>query len=147
MSLANAAETALLELLFNNEAWANVGDASGLQPSASDGVFYISLHTADPTETGDQEENEISYTGYARVAVARTTGGWTVTGNTVENAAEVEFPQSSGGTGGDTNYFGIGTASTGPGNLILSGQNTQVITVANGIQPRYSAGELTVTAE
>ena len=30
MSMSNASETALLNLLFNNTDWANVGDAAGL---------------------------------------------------------------------------------------------------------------------
>lgn len=71
MSMTNAAETALLTLIFNNTDWANVGDAGGLQNSATAGSFYISLHTADPGETGSQTTSETAYTNYARVAVAR----------------------------------------------------------------------------
>mgnify|MGYP003441893878 CR=1 FL=1 len=48
MSMSNAAEAALLDLLFLNTDWANVGDAAGLQNSAAAGSFYIALHTADP---------------------------------------------------------------------------------------------------
>ncbi len=59
--MTDAAATALLTLIFNNTAWANVGDASGLQPSSGAGSFYISLHTASPAESGDQTTNEVSY--------------------------------------------------------------------------------------
>lgn len=71
MSMSNGAETALLTILFKNTAWANVGDASGLQPSAVAGSFYIRLHTADPGEAGTGDTSEAAYTGYAPVAVAR----------------------------------------------------------------------------
>ena len=52
MSMSNASETALLNLLFNNTDWANVGDAAGLQNSAEAGSFYVALHTADPRGFG-----------------------------------------------------------------------------------------------
>ena len=62
MSMSNIGETALLNLLFKNQAWANVGDASGLQPSAAAGNFYVRLHSADPGETGTGDTSEIAYT-------------------------------------------------------------------------------------
>lgn len=45
MSMSNTAEAALLAHYFNNAAVANVGDASGLPPSAAAGSFYIALRT------------------------------------------------------------------------------------------------------
>ncbi len=50
-----------LLLLFNNTDWANVGDAGGLQNSASAGSLYLSLHTSSPGEAGTQATNEIAY--------------------------------------------------------------------------------------
>lgn len=67
----------LLKLIFTNTTWANIGDATGLVKSTTDGVFYISLHTADPS-SGDQSTSETTYTGYARISVVRTASGWTV---------------------------------------------------------------------
>lgn len=145
MSMTNAAEAALLDLLFLNTDWANIGDAGGLQNSATAGSFYVSLHTADPDETGDQETNEIAYTSYARVAVARSGAGWTRSVSTIENAALVQFPQCSGGSGTAT-HFGIGTASSGAGNLILKGALTSSLAISSGIQPQFSAGALTASA-
>jgi hypothetical protein len=78
MSLMNTAEDNLLKLLLNNTTWANIGDATGIVGSGAAGVFYVSLHTADPGETGDQTTSEAAYTSYARVSVVRTTSGWTV---------------------------------------------------------------------
>lgn len=146
MSLTNAAETALLTLLFNNTDWANIGDAAGLQNSATAGSFYVSLHTADPTETGTQTSSEATYTGYARVAVARSGAGWTVSGNNVSNAAAVTFGACTAGSSSVT-HFGIGTDSTGAGNLILKGALTATLAVSAGITPSFAIGELDVNLD
>ena len=146
MSMTNAAEAALLDLLFLNADWANIGDAGGLQNSATAGAFFISLHTADPGEAGDQTTSEASYTSYARVSVARTSAGWTRAVSTISNAALVQFPQCTGGTNTLTN-FGIGTASSGAGNLLLKGALTSSLSVSNGIQPQFAAGALTATVD
>lgn len=97
MSMSNGAETALLYILFKNTAWADVGDASGLQPSAAAGSFYIRLHTADPGEAGTGDTSEATYTGYAPVAVTRG-AGFTVSGDAVSNAATVQFGECTAGT-------------------------------------------------
>jgi len=146
MSMSNAAEAALLDLLFLNTDWALIGDAAGLQNSATAGSFYISLHTADPGEAGTQSTNEIAYTSYARVAVARTSGGWTRSTSTISNTALVQFPQCTGGTGTAT-YFGIGTDSSGAGQLILSGALSASLAISNGIQPQFAAAAMTATVD
>lgn len=146
MSMTNAAEQALLDLLFLNTDWANIGDASGLQNSATAGSFYISLHSANPDETGDQTTSEVAYTSYARVAVARSAGGWSRTGSTISNTALVQFPQCSGGSATAT-HFGIGTDSSGAGNLLMSGALTSSLSISNGIQPQFAAGQLTATVD
>lgn len=146
MSMTNQAEHALLDLIFLNTDWANIGDASGLQNSAAAGSFWISLHTADPGETGSQTTSEASYTGYARVSVNRTAGGWTRSGSTISNTALVQFAQCTGGSATVT-HFGIGTDSTGAGNLVFKGALTSSLSISNGIQPQFSAGQLTVTVD
>lgn len=146
MSMTNAAEAALLDLIFLNTDWANIGDAGGLQNSATAGSFYISLHTSDPGEAGDQTTNEIAYTSYARVAVARSAGGWTRSVSTVSNTALVQFPQCTGGSGTAT-HFGIGTDATLAGNLILKGALTSSLAISTGIQPQFAAGALTATLD
>jgi hypothetical protein len=146
MSMTNAAEQALLDLLFLNTDWANIGDAAGLQNSATAGSFHISLHSADPGEAGSQSTSEISYTGYARVAVARTAGGWTRTTSTIANTALVQFGQCTGGTATAT-HFGIGTDSTGTGNLLLKGALNASLSISNGIQPQFAAGAMTATVD
>lgn len=120
MSKGNTFENELLLHIFQNADIALIGDAAGLQNSATVGSLYVSLHTAEPGEAGDQTTNETAYTSYARVAVARTSGGWTVSANQVSNAAAVAFA-TCGLTGATITHFGIGTDASGAGKLLYSG--------------------------
>lgn len=146
MSASNAFETALLTLIFNNTNAANVGDATGLRGSTTAGVFYISLHTADPGETGTQTTSEATFTSYARISVARTSGGFTIAGNTVTNAAAVTFAACTGGSNTIT-HFGIGSDVSGTGNLFFSGALTASLAVSAGITPNFAIGQLSTTAD
>lgn len=148
MSMSNAFETKILELICNNAAIANIGDASGLQPSAIAGSLYVSLHTGDPGEAGNQGTNETVYTNYARVGVVRTAGAWAVSGDTVSNVALVQFPQC-GATGATITYVGVGVSPTAgdTGMLLFSGQLSASLTVANLIQPQFAAGDIDIVAQ
>ena len=146
MSATNAFETAILQLLFTNTNAANVGDATGLRGSTTAGSFYISLHTADPGEAGNQSTSEATYTGYARIAVARSGAGWTVSGNSASNTAAINFGACTAGSSTVT-HFGVGSDSTGTGNLFFKGSLSPVISVTAGITPSFPIGALTVTAE
>lgn len=133
MSKSNTFENDLLKLIFNGTAIANLADNAASSPLTN---LYLSLHTADPGEAGDQTTSEISYTGYARVAVARTSGGWTVTGASVSPVANIDFGEMTGGAGGTATYAAIGTASSGAGKILYSGALTPSIAVATGVIPR-----------
>jgi len=137
MSKSNSWENALLLLLFNNTNAANIGDATGLRGASTAGNLYVSLHTSDPGEAGDQTTNETTYTSYARVAVARSGSGWTVTDNSVSPAATISFPACTGGTATIT-HFGIGTASTSTGVLLYKGTVTPNISVSSGVTPQLT---------
>lgn len=139
MSKSNAFETALLGLLFENTAMANVGDAGGLRATATAGSLYFSLHTADPGEAGDQTTSEVTYTSYARVAVARSSVGFTVSGNAVAVDADVTFPAGTGGSGTAT-HWGLGTLTSGAGVLLYKGAISPSIVCGNGVTPRLTAG-------
>jgi len=139
MSKSNSWETALLQLLFENTNAANIGDATGLRGSSTAGSLYFSLHTADPGEAGDQTTSEVTYTSYARVAVARSSSGWTVTGNAVAVDANVTFPAGTGGSGTAT-HWGLGTASSGAGVLLYKGTISPSIVTGNGVTPQLTAG-------
>jgi len=133
-------------LIFNNTNFANVGDATGLRGSTAAGSLYLSLHTADPGETGDQTTSEIAYTNYARVAVARSGAGWTVTADTAALAAIQAFAASAGGAGGTVTHFGIGTAASGAGVLLFKGTVTPNIVVSSGVTPRLTTATAVVVA-
>ena len=106
--------------------------------------LYISLHTANPGAGGSQNTSEAAYTSYARVAVARTSGGWTITGETITNAAVINFPTATGGSETET-YVGVGLASSGAGTLLWFGQLTSSLAVSNGITPSIAIGALSIT--
>jgi hypothetical protein len=135
MSAGNTFENDILKLIFQNADAALIGDATGLRGSSSAGSLYVSLHTGDPGETGTQQTNESAYTSYARVAVARSGAGWTVTDNSVSPAAAVDFPECGGGTETVT-HFGVGTASSGAGKLLFKGSVSPTIAVSSGVIPR-----------
>jgi hypothetical protein len=134
MSMTNAAETAFLQLLFNATAWTDLAENDTTSPASN---LYVSLHTADPGEAGNQTSNETSYTDYARVAVARSGAGWTVTGNSVSPASAITFPECTGGTATIT-HMGIGTASAGAGALLFKGAISPNISVASLVTPRLT---------
>lgn len=125
----------LLKLVFNGTAIANIADNAGTSPLTN---LYVSLHTADPTTGGNQTSSEISYTGYSRVGVARTSGGFTVTTNSVSPAATVTFGQMTAGAGGTVTNFVIGTASSGTGKILYTGGVSPNIVVSNGVTPQLS---------
>lgn len=139
MSKGDTWENDLLLLVFNNTNAANIGDATGLRGSSAAGSLFLSLHTADPGEAGNQTTSEIAYTSYARAAVARSGSGFTVTGNSVVLAANVDFPAGTGGSGTAT-HFAVGTASSGTGKILYKGAITPNIVCGNDVTPRLTTG-------
>lgn len=134
MSKSDVHENSYLLLIFNATLFANVAINATSSPITN---IYASLHTADPGEAGTQTTSEITYTSYARVAVARTSGGWTVTANSVSPVANIDFPAGTGGSGTAT-YFGVGTVISAAGVLLYSGTVTPNIVTGNGITPRLT---------
>ncbi len=134
-------ENDFLKLMFNavTEAalFSNAGTLTNL---------HISLHTADPGDAGNQTTSEISYTPYARIAVARTTGGWTVTGASVSPVANIDFAAMTSGTGGLVTHTCIGTAATGTGKILYCGNVDPDINVTAGVTPRLTTAT-TVTED
>jgi hypothetical protein len=135
MSLGNTTETEILNYIFDSAApaW------------AANGSFYVALHTADPGEAGTATTSESGYGSYARVAVSRTTG-FTVSGNSVENAALVQFPISTV-AGADCTHWSLVTTSSGAGQIIIRGALSSSLPTAIGIQPQFAAGDLTATVD
>jgi hypothetical protein len=110
MTMSNAAEENFFQLLFQAATWTNVATASGT-------IHYLSLHTSNPGETGNQLTNEIAYTNYARVAVTRNGTNWGVTPGDPTVAA---------------NLLGALTAS---------------LAISSGITPRFDTNQLQIRVD
>jgi hypothetical protein len=136
MSKSNAYETDVLGLLFNGTAIALVADNTATTPLTN---LFLSLHSSDPGEAGTQTTNEVAYTDYARATVARTSGGFTVSGNSVVLAANVDFPACSGSSATAT-HFAIGSLVSGAGKIFYSGTVTPNISISTGVTPRLTTG-------
>ncbi len=140
MSKGDIFENDLLQLIFNAVAIADLAENDSTSPATN---ITVALHTANPGEAGTQATNEISYTGYARILVARTPAGWVVANNSVNPAAAITFGQMTGGAGGTVTHFSVGT---GVGDkLLYSGTVTPDIVVSNGVTPELTTA--TVIAE
>lgn len=137
MSKGNTFENELLAHIFTNAAITNIGDAGGLLPSATAGSLYYALHTADPGEGGDQTTNECTYTGYARQGKARNGTNFSISGNTVNPGAEVEFAVATAGSETAT-HFSIGVAASGASKILYSGIVTPNIVITTGVIPRLT---------
>ena len=146
MAGTNAFNQDVLQLIFEAQAIANLADNAGTSPLTN---LYISLHTASPGETGDQTTNEATYTSYARVAVARTAAGWTVTNAdpaVCDNDSAITFAEATGGSNTITNW-GIGSSASGAGVLYFHGAFDSSLAVSTGITPEIAAGELNITLD
>ena len=142
MPKSTSACNSVLALMFNATAWANIADNAASGPLTN---LYISLHTANPGVGGAQTTNETAYTNYTRVAVARTTSGWSVpSAGATANAALIQFPQC-GASGATITYVAIGTASSGTGLVLYAGALNSSLAVANLIQPQFATSALSVT--
>lgn len=131
MSKSNLFENQILALIFNGSAIPNLADNAASTPATS---LYISLHSADPGEGGTQSTNEVAYGSYARVAVARTAGGFTVSAGVVSPVATISFPTCTSGSVTAT-HVGIGTDPTGTGALLYSGAIIPTIIIGVGVTP------------
>lgn len=101
--------------------------------------IWMSLHSSDPGIGGSQNSAESVYTGYARVSVARTSGGFSVSSNSVSPAANISFPACTGGSTTAVNW-GIGLSSAGAGTLLYTGTITPNIVISNGVTPILTTG-------
>lgn len=134
MSFSDTTETAILALIFNATAWADYADNAATSPQTQ---VAVGLHTADPGDAGTMSTSEAAYTSYARVNVNRNSGGWTVSGNSVSPAANIDFPAGTGGSGTVT-HGSTGKTGGGAAAILLSGTVTPNIVSGNGVTPRIT---------
>ncbi len=134
MSISDTTETALLALIFNATAWGNYADNASSTPQTN---IAVGLHTADPGDSGTMSTSESAYTSYARASVARTSGGWAVSGNSVSPVANIDFAAGTGGSGTVT-HFSTGKTGGGAAAILFSGTVTPNIVTGNGVTPRLT---------
>ena len=139
MATSNAATTymehALLQFLFKNntESFATPGNS-----------IYVGLATAvSSIETGSL--TEATFGSYARQQVQAS--GWTVPAvgtdtQTATNAANIEFPASTGTNNTITHAFVVDAASSG--NILFVGELDASKTIATGDIFRINAGNLSI---
>ena len=123
-------ENDLLKLIFHGTP------IPGLADNAATGALttlYLALHTAAPVSGGPQTMNEANYTGYARIAVARSAEGWTVVGNDSALVADQFFPAASNMTNlpQTGTHVSIGTAATGAGKILFTGPLPELVAFLN----------------
>lgn len=132
MSKGNNFENGILLLYYNATTHDDLAENDTTSPAAN---ITVALHTADPGEAGTQSTSEATYGAYARQSVARTSGGWTVTANSVSPVANIDFPEASSGTETIT-HFSTGSGVTNY--LMHSGTVTPNISVVTGVTPRLT---------
>lgn len=143
MTKGDTFENGLQLLIFQATDLALIADNATTGPLTN---LYLSLHTADPTDSGNQGTDESAYTSYARVAVARTNTGFVVAAGVASLNANADFPAATD-TGPDITHFGVGDlAAATSGRLLYSGTVTPNINIANGVTPRLTTGT-TVTED
>lgn len=144
MSKTNTFENDIMLLIFNNTTITDIGDAGGILKSVADGSLYVGLTTADPTETGSFT-SEATFGSYARQAVARTSGGWTVTNNQVQNAAAITFPEATSGSETVTHWFIADSLTTGT--MLYHGALDTSRAVSTGVTVEFAANAITITED
>lgn len=131
MSKGNTFEDDFLKLIFNATPIADLAADDQSSPATT---LAVALHTADPGDGGTQATSETAYTGYARITVARTTGGWAVANGSVSPVANIDFGECTASPGGALTHFSVGTGVANK--LLYSGTLTPNITMAVGVIPR-----------
>lgn len=134
MSLSNTTENAALKMFLQ-----------GTDPAYRAGATqYLALFTADPGEAASLAA-EANYTGYARVALTKASA-WIDGGSTFTNAALIQFGACTAGTNAIT-HFAVVDTSSGAVSMMISGALSATLNVSSGIQPQFSAGSLSISAE
>lgn len=138
---ADSAEYGIMNLVMCGKAWANFADNAAVSPTTA---LWVGLHSADPTDSGTQASNEISLTGYTRVATSRSTGagGWTLSTAggviSVSPTANIDFPTLTSTSTGVATHASIGLSSSGAGILIASGALSASINLGLNVIPRLT---------
>lgn len=138
MSIGNTTENAILDLIFSATTWDGYAENDTTSPQTNVG---LSLHTSDPGDTGSASTNEISYTSYTRINLARSTGFDAAVAGEVYIAATASFPAGTGGSGTATHFAAAASNAsppTGAQVILFSGTVTPNIVCGSGVTPQLT---------
>lgn len=127
-AFSNYAENLVLDWVFTNGA--------ATRPTA----WYVSLHTADPTETGSV--GELSGNGYARQSVTFSAAASGAT----SNSGTLTFGPNTGTNWGSVTHVAVWDAAT-TGNCLAHGALSASVTINVGDSLVISAGNLDITLD
>lgn len=133
-AISDTTENAILNLVFRATAWANYADNAASSPETN---IVVALATADYTDSGTLSSNETTYTSYARVNVARSTGWSAASGGSTSPASTISFAAGTGGSGTVT-HFATGKSGGGAAAVLWYGTVSPNIVTGNGVTPQLS---------
>ena len=137
MSLSNASENQALKMFLQ-----------GTDPAYRAGATqYAALVSLLAPDEADPIAAELTYTGYARVALTKATA-WTDGGSSFTNAAQILFGKrtDAGATQQAKAMVIVDTASGAISMGIIAALN-DTLDINLNIQPIFAAGDVTVSAE
>ena len=137
MSLSNAAESDVLDMFLE-----------GVDPSYRSGTtIYAALVTLASPDEASPIASEVTYTGYARIALTKATA-WSGSGSSRTNAALMQWGKRTdpGATQTARSVVLVDTAS-GAINMAIIAPLADELPVSLNIQPQIEANGLTVAAE
>lgn len=120
----------LLKMIFNSVAIPGLGSA-----------LYVSLHSASPNAAGTQSSYEVTYSGYSRVPIERSTAGWTTAAANTTSLQQINFPQCTGGAANAT-HWAIGTQATGEGGLLYFGALQSALSISELVIPSMTTASI-----
>jgi hypothetical protein len=144
MPATDVFELEIMDLVFLNLPFDNIGDATGLPASAAPGNMEHTIHTSTLDDTSTQTTGESAYTGYARQDVVRSGAGYTNTAGTVSNDAAIIFGEKTAGLDETVTDFGVGSDVVA-NELWFYGALTASLSVTNGVNPQFAIGDLDIT--
>jgi len=137
MSASNALENAIGKMLLQ-----------GVDPSWRAGATaYLALVTLATPDEAAPVASEVTYTGYARVAITKSTF-WTDGGSTFTNAALVQWgKRTDAGAVQTAQAFVIVDTASGAINMGMIGALAAPLAISQNIKPQADPGDLSVTFE
>lgn len=139
-------ETDLLLLIFQNTVAGNAmsGMGSGILASTTAGSLFLELHESAVVDADVLQtvKTPMSYSGYGRITVARSAGGWDVSGQNASNAALLQFGNNAGASATSVDVT-VGNDTVAASSEILY-YGPAALVVGTGVNPQYAANALDI---